>query len=859
MANRPYVAIALAVWMIWAAFVGLSVSGSPPHVVGGGVFGPGNDPSPGPANPANAAGMVFYSVSQPSHTLLAGADSFTAADGANPALFGKDVGASWNWIDGDQVFVVVETRRGVNGWTGTNHTTSIPGTLRPGFTVQDLGNGVLEALPTVTLTAGADYVNAQWPALTSTNITSYHVWTSASPAGPWASLTTVNQGPTPSHNDTGLSTGQHCYALGINYRRDTTGGVYEPLGRTEPRCATVTGASPRILVTNPADGSPNVAVNSPIVVTFSEAINTVTFAWTINPNIVLVPTWSGGNTVVTLNHAMDFTQCTPQYVVTIVTAQDVDNNNLVPGPVPNPFDFSTFCPSPQIVSTTPVDGAAAVPRGTSIVITFSKQIATASFAYTSSPGLTGALAPVWSGGDTVVTIAHSGFSSGTVYTVTVTSAQDMLGNALVPGPVPNPFDFTANTPPTGQLTAPVVPGLCVTGGTSLDITWTMGDTETTRINLHVWINYTDGVNTVPIPGAQDLQTPNSPETFTWPTPGTLDADVTILLTIRDGAGESVQDTSASVRVDSTRPTVTLTTPLPGATNVATDSTIVLTFSEAMDTTSAQAAVSFNPGVAGLTFTWTVGDTVLTVGHPQLTINQPYTITVGVGARDACSPGLTLASGYTANFQTGAGPRLPNPPTGLTVTSNTATAISFSWTAPTQYTDGSSLNAADIDEYRVYRSTSTDPLTATVIGTSTSPTVSFTDSNVAAGTQYYYWVKTVLLSGAESDFSDPSLPVRAGPLPEPGFNWLVVIIPLIVILLLVGAFLLMRRKKPAAPPPRTGAKAAARMEPEETKPAEDMESQPREDAGGEEKFIPCPNCGTMVKPTDAECFVCGAKL
>ena len=40
-------------------------------------------------------------------------------------------------------------------------------------------------------------------------------------------------------------------------------------------------------------------------------------------------------------------------------------------------------------------------------------------------------------------------------------------------------------------------------------------------------------------------------------------------------------------------------------------------------------------------------------------------------------------------------------------------------------------------------------------------------------------------------------------------------------------------------------------------------EPAEEAGkaeeGGEKFVPCPNCGTMVKPTDAECFVCGAKL
>jgi len=848
MANRPYLAIALAVWMTWVAFAGLSASALPNKIVAGGVFGPGNDMTPGPANPANAAGVTFFSVSQSAHATLWGDDSFAQATGSEPAIFAKDVGATWNWADGDQVFVVVETTRGNNSWSGVNYTTAIEGTLRTGASVQDLGNGVLAALPTLSLTAGGDYVDVRWTALTVANVTSYHVWTAPTRAGPWSSLATVNQGPTPAHNDTGLSTGQHCYTLGVNYRRDLTSGVYETRGRSEVVCATITGVPPTVVNTNPASGASNVAVNSPIVVTFSEPMNTATLAWSINPTITLVPTWNApANTVVTFTHVADFTQCTV-YTMTITTARDLDGNNIAGAPYV--WSFTTFCPSPYVVSTSPVDGATAVPRSSPIVITFSEAMNTATVVLTYAPAAPPSPVETWSGGNTVLTVTHGGLTAGTAYTVTV-AGQDTTGNPLVAGPVPNPFDFTTNTPPTAVLSAPGV-NVCRTGGASLDITWTMSDLETPTGSLRVWLNYTDGVTTSSI---TSLQTPNSPETYSWSTPNGLDADVTILLEVRDSAWESAQDTSAPVRIDSTPPTVLLTSPAPGSSNVATDVTIVLTFAEAMDTASAQAAISFTPAVAGLTFSWSAGNDVVTVGHPALQISTPYTVNVGTGARDACTPGLTLATQYTTTFTTGTGARAPNPPTGLVATTQTATSISFSWTAPTTYNDLTPLPASEISGYRVHRATSQ---TGTRTDLGVVPTTSYTDTNVQAGQTYFYWVKTIDITDVESDYSAP-VQATAGTGGGPGFNWLVILIPLIVILLLVGAFLLMRKRRPAAAPPKA-ARAPPVAAPEETKPSEPMEEATAEETGaGEEKFIPCPNCGTMVKPTDAECFVCGAKL
>ena len=125
MTRRGWIAIALVVWMIVVALRGVSVSALPNHVVAGGVFGVGGSVSQGPANPANAAGLVFYSTNQVGYTPLTGTDSYTPADGTNPALFARDIGAQWNWVDGDEIVAVVETVRGINGWTGKNSTTNV--------------------------------------------------------------------------------------------------------------------------------------------------------------------------------------------------------------------------------------------------------------------------------------------------------------------------------------------------------------------------------------------------------------------------------------------------------------------------------------------------------------------------------------------------------------------------------------------------------------------------------------------------------------------------------------------------------------------------------------------------------------
>jgi uncharacterized repeat protein (TIGR01451 family) len=99
------------------------------------------------------------------------------------------------------------------------------------------------------------------------------------------------------------------------------------------------GPPPQIVHTEPADGQTGVPVTMPLVITFSEPMITATLHYTVTPDPGgWVEGWNGDATAVTLSHGvLAYSQT---YTVT-VAARDPDGLALVPGPVPNPWSFTT--------------------------------------------------------------------------------------------------------------------------------------------------------------------------------------------------------------------------------------------------------------------------------------------------------------------------------------------------------------------------------------------------------------------------------------------------------------------------------------------------------------------------------------
>jgi len=821
-------AVSLAMWLVFAALVGTTVNALPNHVVAGGVMGPGGDKSAGPSNPANAAGMAFYSTSKPAYPIIIGPDDFTQADGTDPALFAVDVGNGWDWVDLDEMVTVFETTQGA-GWTGANHTTSNTTVLHTGSAVQDIGNTTLEPFPVLTLTKGPDWALLSWSPLIDAggNAKSYNLYRAPSPAGPGVVIRTEPHSPgVKSYNDTSLAMGPECYQLSVNYRRDDATALYETVGRSTMVCTVITGVPPNIVSTSPTNGELNVPLAANIVVTFSEEMDTPTVTATLTPNVAggLTPGWSLFNTVLTLTHATPFTLC-QSYRVDIA-GKDLDGNDLVP---PTTWTFNALCDKPFILTTSPADGAQQVRQMADIVITFSEAMNTGTVTYPIVPSIP--LGFAWNPGNTVLTLNHTvAFTSGTSYQVTV-AGQDLDGNALIAGPVPNPWDFTANNPPTAAIDpSDTLVGVCCTGDSGLAIPWTMSDIETPVGQLIVWLNYTMGVTTGAIAGPLTGRT--SPDSYTWTTP-IADEAVTILLEVIDGAGDSAQDSSASVNIDSTPPQVNSVVPADGSTSVPTDTQVVIRFSEPMQTSTVM--VTLTPAVSNVALAWDTANMNVTVTHALFDVSLSYTLTVNSTARDACTPGSEMGTANTTTFTTGTGPKMPRPPTNLAVSSVAYNQVVLTWTATTQYTDGSAFTVA---HYNVYRATSSTGAKAS-IGTPTSTT--FTDTNVEQEKTYYYWVTAVNATSIQSDYSNEASTTIPKQSTEGEFPWIWIIVVLIVILLVVGLILLMRRKKPeeALPEPIEGEEAPPEPEgapeeapPEEAPPEETSEAAPEEKPGGQ---------------------------
>src|SRR5690606_9194446 len=99
--------------------------------------------------------------------------------------------------------------------------------------------------------------------------------------------------------------------------------------------------------------------------------------------------------------------------------------------------------------------------------------------------------------------------------------------------------------------------------------------------------------------------------------------------------------------DGTPPKVVSTVPADGATGVALNRSVVITFSEPMDRAKTQAAIVWTPDL-DCGFTWSTDSTRLTCQpQPAHQADTQYDITVAVSATDVA--GVPLAAAYRFSY------------------------------------------------------------------------------------------------------------------------------------------------------------------------------------------------------------------
>ena len=240
--------------------------------------------------------------------------------------------------------------------------------------------------------------------------------------------------------------------------------------------ATADLTAPTITSTVPASAAINVPTNQTIAATFSKPMDpsTITASGTFTVAVagvggaVVAGTVSYTGNIATFKPTANLAAST-QFTATItVAAKDLSGNALAVGAAPNPWSFTTGTgpntTAPTITLTSPANAATGVALNAAVNATFSTAMNpltitapgtfTLSVAGANGAAVTGTV--TYNSQTNIATFTPSAnLTASTDYTATVSNAaQDLSGNPLATGLVPNPWSFT-----TGLAAGPVGPNL----------------------------------------------------------------------------------------------------------------------------------------------------------------------------------------------------------------------------------------------------------------------------------------------------------------------------------------------------------------------------------------------------------------
>ncbi|HVB33970.1 MAG TPA: Ig-like domain-containing protein [Patescibacteria group bacterium] len=338
--------------------------------------------------------------------------------------------------------------------------------------------------------------------------------------------------------------------------------------------------------------------------------------------------------------------------------------------------------APVVVSTVPANGATGVPLAQIITATFNETmnattINTSTFTVTGAGGAPVTGTVTYSGTTATFTPAAS-LAGSTVYTATITTgAKNPVGTSLASNFV---WSFTTGTiptvgnpiPPNGATNVPINQQIAATFSEAMNpATVTVAGTFTVAVAgggaaVTGTVTYVAAANTVTFAPTANLL-PSTQYTATIHTSAQSAAGNAL-------ANNYVWSFTTGKSPDTTRPTVTITNPASGATDISTNR-ITATFSKVMDPATITASGTFTVAVAGggAAVPGTVGyaGSVATfTPTANLAPNTQFTATITSAAKDL--GGNALVAGAVPNpwsFTTGAGPSTTPPTITLTYPAN----------------------------------------------------------------------------------------------------------------------------------------------------------------------------------------------
>lgn len=441
--------------------------------------------------------------------------------------------------------------------------------------------------------------------------------------------------------------------------------VMDAAGWTDTDTMNVTvldATPPYVIYTSPYDGATEQPLNTVVMVGFSEPMDTdsVNASTSIDAGASISSySWNAQDDTLTLILSGLVNSTT--YTVTI----DVGASDKAGNPLSSVFttSFTTISAmgpdttSPVVVYSYPEDGSIDIPTAIVMKVVFSEPMTTASVQ--SAVTITG-ITPIaynWFSNDTLVEITIPPLSYSTVYTISISdTAQDLAGNPLIPWSA----SFTTESAPAGDTTPP-------------EIIYTNPEEGETGVSVtaSIVIVFSEPMDNASVESAITIDAGASIVAYTWSynrtlvemqTSGLLESTsytLTVSTAAQDVAGNPMTGdfylhfTTTSPSGDVTPPEILYTSPEDGSVDIPVQTDIVIVFSEPMNETSVEAAISISGGVNVSSYQWFSGNSSVRLLLPMLSYTNTYSVTVASTATDLA--GNPMTSSFTMSFTTEAPP------------------------------------------------------------------------------------------------------------------------------------------------------------------------------------------------------------
>jgi len=357
---------------------------------------------------------------------------------------------------------------------------------------------------------------------------------------------------------------------------------------------------------------------------------------------------------------------------------------------------------PALGASNPADEAAGVAIGSAINVTFDDDMDADTLTtgtFTVSGGVTGTVA--YDAGTRTATFTPSAnLAYATTYTVTVTTgAADVAGNALA-APIVIAFTTTAApdaTPPTVTGTVPADGAAGVAANASVNATFSEPMDAATMVAANFSLK-DSGNNAVAAAVSYDAPS----RTITMDPNADLAWSETYTATISTGSQDAAHNPLAAPKVwsfttadapDTTPPTVTITSPVHGATDVAVNAAVTATFDEPMDAaTLTSATFTVSGGVNGTVAYDGPNRRATFTPSADLSYATGYTATITTGAEDAAGNGLAAPKVWS--FTTGEAPDTTAPTVNLTSPAAGAASVAVNTSLTARFDED--MNAATMN-------------------------------------------------------------------------------------------------------------------------------------------------------------------